>query len=103
MLSKAARLVFGDPVPGPCPSKTDRALLALLDMEESVKETNLGKVLGHLQAQIEELQERPTRPKSKMSTVSECPGCGCDLFIEVDTNKEYMMVAKHSPKDKDGR
>jgi hypothetical protein len=33
-----------------------RALLALLDFEESVKETNLGRVLGHLQAQITELQ-----------------------------------------------
>lgn len=38
------------------PAATARALLALLDMEESVKETNLGKVLGHLQAQIAELQ-----------------------------------------------
>jgi broad specificity phosphatase PhoE len=36
---------------------TARALLALLDFDESVKETNLGKVLGHLQAQIAELQE----------------------------------------------
>jgi hypothetical protein len=41
-----------------CLSGTNRALLALLDMEDSVKETALGQALGALQAQITELQER---------------------------------------------